>query len=147
MKLKKKLLAVVLSVSMVAAMAVPFASFADEGSAYQAPAEAMAVDHNIAKVGIHAAASTTSFFLGGNVVAERGSDYRSITSAADAAGKLDAAMKFTRLGAFGSSSNINPDPYLWNYFYNLAVDAGAAAGTKVEDQGYISSLYIIAYQS
>ncbi len=140
MKLKKKLLAVVLSVSMVAAMAVPFASFADEGSAYQAPAEAMAVDHNIAKVGIHAAASTTSFFLGGNVVAERGSDYRSITSAADAAGKLDAAMKFTRLGAFGSSSNINPDPYLWNYFYNLAVDAGAAAGTKVEDEVYISSV-------
>ena len=140
MKLKKKLIGLILSMAMVVTMAVPFASFADEGSAYQAPTEAMAVDDNIVKVGIHAAASTTSFFLGGNVVAERASDYRSITSAEGAAAKLQAAMTFTRLGAFGSSSNINPDPYLWNYFYNLAVDAGAATGPKAEDEVFISSV-------
>ena len=142
MKLKKKLLSFALSATLAVTMtAAPVTAFAADGdSAYSAPKEAMAVDNNIVKVGIHAAASTTSFFLGGNVVAERGSDYSSITGATGAAAKLEAAKKFTRLGAFGSSSNLSPDPYLWNYFYNLAVDAGEATGTKSADEVYISSV-------
>ncbi|MBQ9014634.1 MAG: hypothetical protein IJ109_00805 [Firmicutes bacterium] len=141
MKLKSKLLSIALSAALaVTVTAVPVTSFADGGgSAWEAPESAMAVDDNIVKVGIHAAASTTAFFLGGNVVAERASDYASITGAEGAAAKLAAAQEFVRLGAFGSASNISPDPYLWNYFYNLAVDAGnVTRGERTKDEVYIS---------
>lgn len=141
MKLKKKLISFSLTAAMILTMtAVPMTAFADTESAWDAPTTAMAVDDSIAKVGIHAAASTASFFLGGNVVAERKSDYTSIVNAQTPGEKLAAAKEFTRLGAFGSSSNIAPDPYLWNYFYNLAVDAGEATGTPAEDAVYISSV-------
>lgn len=139
MKVKSKVLSVALSAILAVTMFTPVLSYADDNdTAWQHPTQAMAVDNSIVKVGIHAAASTSSFFLGGNVVAERASDYSSITSAGDAAAQLAAAMKFTRLGAFGSSSNVSPDPYLWNYFYNLAVAAGAAEGPQAEDAVYIS---------
>lgn len=142
MKLKNKVLSFALSATLIATMsAVPATVFADETTttAWNAPTQAMTVDDSIVKVGIHAAASTTSFFLGGNVVAERATDYSDITKQTTAEDKYQAALKFTRLGAFGSSSNTSPDPYLWNYFYNLAVDAGHAAGDKSADEVYLST--------
>ena len=134
---KKQAFSLALAGAMAVTVLAPTTAMAD--TTWGSPSSAMTVDNNIAKVGIHAAASTASFFLGGNVVAERASDYSSITGKATAQEKYEAAMAFTRLGAFGSSSNVSPDPYLWNYFYNLAVDAGQATGTKSQDEVYIST--------
>lgn len=143
MLLKKKILSGVLSLSMIASLALQAGAMAAESdttTTWSAPTQAMKVDDNIVKVGIHAAASTTAFFLGGNVVAERASDYDSITGETGAANQLAAAMKFTRLGAFGSSSNKSPDPYLWNYFYNLNRAANPSLGSASNDAVYLSSV-------
>ncbi len=127
MKLYRKVLGVVLSAAMVLTVfAVPAKAFADD-STWEAPLTAMEVDHGIVKIGAHSNAVTVVDFLGGNLVTERASDYSSITNKTTPEARFEAAKALTRLGAFGSAANKNPDPYLWNYFYNRAVEAGAAA--------------------
>ena len=79
------------------------------------PTSPMVVDKSVVTVAAHRAAQTAPEFLGANLV----------TSAklVDSTGKTAAevfelAKTKPMLGVFGSSANANPDPYIYNYFYN-----------------------------
>ncbi|MGI6721341.1 MAG: hypothetical protein ACOX4I_02100 [Anaerovoracaceae bacterium] len=140
MKNKKKLVSLITAFLVAVAMLVPATVSAEETTTWKAPTEPVRVNDKIVKVGMHAAANTTALYLGANLVAERASDYRSITSATTPEAKYEAAKAFTKLGVFGTALNSNPDPYLLNYLYNRGVDAGEVSGNKVDDEVYLSSV-------
>lgn len=120
MKLKKRTLSLVIVLTMVATLFVPITASAAETATWDPPTEAMEVDPDIVKVAGHAANTTAVHYLGGDLVTARSSDLtKGTTEASSAAEKLAAASTITELGAFGSSINVSPDPYWWNYFYNL----------------------------
>jgi hypothetical protein len=119
-------------VALIAALAVPMSAAAAE---IKAPTTPMTVDSSIVKAGVHAAANTSCLYLGANLVTERMSDYGTMvpSSTASAVSKLGTAETMTRLGVFGTSVNKSPDPYLWNFFYNLYADTSGGAKAKTED--------------
>ncbi|MBC6679400.1 fibronectin type III domain-containing protein [Zhenpiania hominis] len=129
---RKKVLALVVAVAMLATLITPLSASAYTIDDSLVPTEPMEVDNNIIKIGAHAAATTAVHYLGGNLVTERGSDFDKEGGAygegensagLSAAQKLENAKSGLNLTIFGSKLTSNPDPYLWNYFYNLYADA------------------------
>jgi hypothetical protein len=111
------------------------AQAAETTSAWEAPTFALPVDDDIVKVGAHSAAVTAVHYLGGNLVTERRTDFGNINSATTPADKLAAAKTYTQLGVFGTSLNESPDPYIWNYIYNLY--AATKGKSQVQDAVYM----------
>ena len=129
---RKKVLALVVAVAMLATLITPLSASAYTIDDSLVPTEPMEVDNNIIKIGAHAAATTAVHYLGGNLVTERGSDFDKEGGAygegensagLSAAQKMENAKSGLNLTIFGSKLTSNPDPYLWNYFYNLYADA------------------------
>lgn len=109
---KKSLISLLVVLTLIFSM-VSVVSATD--ATWTHPTEPMVVDKSIVTVAAHRAAQTAPEFLGANLV----------TSAqlVDSTGKtaaevLELAKTRPMLGVFGSSANENPDPYIYNYFYN-----------------------------
>lgn len=135
---RKKVLALVVAVAMLATLITPLSASAYTIDDSLVPTESMEVKDNIIKIGAHAAATTAVHYLGGNLVTERGSDFTNKgfgTGTESAAEKLENAKSGLNLTIFGSKLTSNPDPYLWNYFYNLYADANNKA--KSNDAVYL----------
>lgn len=125
---RKKVLALVVAVAMLATLITPLSASAYTIDDSLVPTEPMEVDNNIIKIGAHAAATTAVHYLGGNLVTERDSDFTNKgfgAGAESATEKLQNAKSGLNLTIFGSKLTSNPDPYLWNYFYNLYADANS----------------------
>lgn len=127
MKLRKRTLSLVITLTMVATLFVPITAAAATAT-WTAPTEAMEVDPDVVKIAGHAANTTAVHYLGGDLITARSTDLTSGTSEESTAEeKLEAASAITELGVFGSDINESPDPYWWNYFYNL-YDAAKNSG-------------------
>jgi hypothetical protein len=122
-KAKLRFLAIAVTLAMVFTLAMPLSASAAGETTWTAPTQAMKSNPNVARVGAHSAASTAVHYLGGDLVTMRASEFASITGAATPDAKLAAATNYQALGIFGSSVNDSPDPYWWNYFYNVYVEA------------------------
>lgn len=120
MKLKKRTLCLAVVLTMVATLLVPVSASA-ETLTWQPPTKPMEVDSNIVTVAGHAANSTAVHYLGANMVTARTSDM-----------PKDLSSITTEVGVFGTDINDSPDPYFWNYFYNLSVDADKQVGDTVK---------------
>ncbi len=94
------------------------------------PTSPMVVDENIVTVAAHRAAQTAPEFLGANLVASANLVDKTGKSAAEI---LESAKTKPMLGIFGSSANANPDPYIYNYFYNTY----AAANDRTLSADYV----------
>jgi hypothetical protein len=117
--MRLRLLTAAISVAMVFTFAAPMTASAAGTTTWTAPHTAKAPDPAVAKVGAHSAASTSVHYLGGDLVTMRNMEFNAITSATTPAAKLAAAEQYQALGVFGSEINDDPDPYWWNYFYNV----------------------------
>ena len=86
---------------------------------WTAPSESMEVDSSIISTGSHYSASASAEMLGLN---------GTVLSQNQVAATTDASKATTsnRLGVYGSSANVNPNPYLWNSFYNYATASADA---------------------
>jgi hypothetical protein len=131
-KAKLRFLAIAVTLAMVFTLAMPLSASAAE-TTWSAPTQAMKSDPNVARVGAHSAASTTVHYLGGDLVTMRAMEFAAITGAATPADKLAAAMNYQALGVYGSSVNDSPDPYWWNYFYNVYAEANGRTPAPESD--------------
>ena len=105
---------VVTALAMTASMMVmPASAIADEAVVYNAPTNAMTVDKNLVTATAKAYAQGTADMLGVTNTTFNGS------SSAGAAGAVSAAQINNMYGMYGSDANSNPNPYIYNYFYNL----------------------------
>ena len=120
MKLKKRTLCLAVVLAMIATLLVPISASA-ETLTWEPPASAKDVDVDVVTVAGHAANSTAVHYLGANMVTARTSDM-----------PKDLNSITTELGVFGTDINDSPDPYFWNYFYNLSVDADEQVGDTVK---------------
>jgi len=96
------------AVSAIVALAAP--------AKWNPPTAPMVIDKNIITISSHGAAEVMPEFLGANLVTAR----PLLTLPADISGDDRNIMVTEKafLGIYGSSVNSNPDPYVWNYFYN-----------------------------
>ena len=130
MNLKKRVVSIALTLTVAATMLfVPTVSFAASDYQWKVPTEPMKVDDNIVKVAGHAANSTCVHFLGGDLITDRASDVVGRNPATSDQAALDYARTVTEIGVFGTDANQKPDPYWWNYFYNLYAKANGKTTT------------------
>lgn len=120
MNFRKRVLSIMLTLTVAATMLfTPAVSFADSTVQWETPTEPMSVDKDIVTVAGHAANSTCVHFLGANLITDRASDVIGSGSYTTDKDKLDAVMSKSEMGVFGTSANVSPDPYWWNFAYNL----------------------------
>lgn len=121
----------IISLSVILTLILSMAGIASATDAtWTHPTSPMVVDKSVVTVAAHRAAQTAPEFLGANLVTS--------ASLVDSAGKtaaevLESAKTKPMLGVFGSNANANPDPYIYNYFYNTY----AAAGGKTLSADYV----------
>lgn len=135
-KTSSKIVSMLLALMLVGTLFVPVTASAE--TTWNAPTEAMPVNDDIVKVGAHAAATSAVHYLGGNLVTERASDYKAITGETTAEGKLAKGTERLELGVYGTSINESPDPYMWNYLYNLYADVNGK--TKSDDATFLANV-------
>jgi len=101
---------------LTAALSVNVLSGSTLASNYTAPSDPLEVDDSVVS-GATAAANTVALsLLGIDVASTNGAGiYNSTGSTTDGSYGTDSA----NLGIFGSDLNDNPDPYIYNFFYNL----------------------------
>jgi hypothetical protein len=116
---KKKKSLISLSVALILILSMVNVVHATDAT-WTHPTSPMVVDKNIVTVAAHRAAQTAPAFLGANLVASANLVNKTDKSAAEI---FESAKTSAMLGIFGSSANANPDPYIYNYFYNTYADA------------------------
>ncbi len=114
---------------------------------YTAPEEAMKVDDDVV-TGATAAANTVALsLLGIDVTSSNGAGVYNSSGSTGNLGKDSM-----NLGIFGSDLNDSPDPYLYNFFFNLS-DTGVGAGdysyevTDTFTDSYGNTIYVFTYSS
>ena len=126
-------LGIATSICLVAGIAVPAALAAPNGN-WSAPQEEKAVDANVIALGSHKSATSFAELLGLNGTVVTTSQINPTT--------LDEAQTCDRLGIYGSDANQNPNPYLYNEFYNFYAKAnGSAVSTNTIVHDTTSSAY------
>lgn len=100
------------------------------------PTSPMTVDDSVITVAARRAAQVSPEILGANVVATSligGGGSSAIQGGTQGAGTpLSTASINPMLGIFGTSTNANPDPYYYNFFYNSYAAANGLAATGDE---------------
>lgn len=116
MKLRKKVLSLVLALTMVASVFAIPATASAATLTWTIPTKPMTVDESIVKVAGHAANTTTVHYLGGNLVTARSTGATST--------EYPQSVKYVaaEYGIYGSNLTDSPDPYIWNHLYNLKAD-------------------------
>ena len=125
-----RLMAVLMALAMV--VSVVFMSASAEKANFTAPTHPMNIDGDLITVAAHSQGYITPEVLG-----LTNTTSRSMELPANEDGSVGMtyanAQKMAVLGVFGSDINENPNPYLYNYFYNAYVAANggtpAAFGT------------------
>jgi len=119
----KKGLVVIMALCMV--ICASFSAFAANAQ-WTYPTAPMQVDENVITISAHGSAEPLPGFMGANLLTAR-----PLLSGATTADEIfAAAQEKAFLGVFGSKANANPDPYIWNYFYNTYA---AANGLPVSE--------------
>ena len=101
---------------------------AQDAISWSAPTSALALDAAVLTAGAHGSATAMPDMLGINATV--------IPSAQVSAGDLAQAQRSDRLGVYGSDANENPNPYLYNEFYNRYAETNnlqASGDTAVWD--------------
>ncbi|MFR7984030.1 MAG: fibronectin type III domain-containing protein [Clostridia bacterium] len=138
---RKKVLALVVAVAMLATLITPLSASAYTVTDDLIPKEPIPVDNQIVKVGAHAAAMTAVQYLGANLVTARDIEFNGFNNynpdedSTPAETKLKNAQATLKFTLFGSDLNESPDPYFWNYFYNLFADVNSLQ--KTDDEVYV----------
>lgn len=114
----RRLIALISALVMAAVMFVIPASAA-EATGWTAPTVKMDIDEKAITAGAHRAAQIAPEILGLNNVAthQLGGSINATSAPTDTV-DLAKAKSNALLGMFGTNANDNPNPYLWNYFYN-----------------------------
>lgn len=110
-----RLMAVLMALAMV--VSVVFMQVSAEKANFAAPEKSMSIDYKQITVAAHSQGYITPEVLG-----LTNTTSRSMELPANEDGSvgmtLENAQKMAVLGVFGSDINENPNPYLYNYFYN-----------------------------
>ncbi len=106
----KRALALVISLAMCLSMV----SMSAMAVSYEAPSSGIEVDDNVLTGATAAANTVVLSVLGINVTASNGAGVYNSGGSTSAYG-----TDSSNLGIFGSDINDNPDPYLYNFFYNI----------------------------
>lgn len=127
---RRKILSSLLAVVFAATMVLGNVSTAYASSyTWAAPTKPLTVDSKkVITVAAHRAAQTAPEILGADMAATSniGGAHNGVTDGFNDAGEpttLAGGQATPMLGIFGSNVNENPDPYYYNYFYNLYADA------------------------
>ncbi len=135
---RKKVLALAIAIAMLATLITPLSASAYTVADEYMPDKAISADDGYVKVGAHAAATSAVHYLGGNLVTERKSDFRAITEASGTLNKLNAGKDRLELAVYGTNLNVEPDPYMWNYLWNLK--AAVHGGEESEDAVFLANV-------
>ena len=137
-KTAKRLLAVLLAVMMVVGT-MTVSTFAVE---YEAPSSGMEAEDIYITGSAYAASTVILSILGVNVTSSNGAGIDG--SDATAAYGTDSS----NLGIFGSDINDNPDPYFYNYFYNLNSTQTGGEDYSMEDMAaWTATPYTLRWDS
>lgn len=125
------------AIVLVALAILVFASLGALAAEWEYPTAPMEVDKNVITIGAHAAASCLPEFLGANLTTARTTDF--INGSTDE--EIFAnAVNNGHVGIFGTNVNANPNPYIWNFFYNCyAATKGLPLSGDVIWAGYSGS--------
>lgn len=135
---RKKVLALAIAIAMLATLITPLSASAYTVADEYMPDKAISADDGYVKVGAHAAATSAVHYLGGNLVTERKSDFRAITEASGTLNKLNAGKDRLELAVYGTNLSVEPDPYMWNYLWNLK--AAVHGGEESEDAVFLANV-------
>lgn len=135
---RKKVLALAIAIAMLATLITPLSASAYTVADEYMPDKAISADDGYVKVGAHAAATSAVHYLGGNLVTERKSDFRAITEASGTLNKLNAGKDRLELAVYGTNLSVEPDPYMWNYLWNLK--AAVHGGEESEDAVFLADV-------
>ena len=120
-KISTRIVGIVMSLAMVVSILAATNVFAAKAS-FTAPTSATTIDDKLITVAAHSQAYITPEVLGLTNVTSRSQELPAnfATNASDDASSfcLNEAQNMAVLGVFGSDINENPNPYLYNYFYN-----------------------------
>lgn len=114
MKKSTRLLSVVISVALV--MSLSLNVFAAKPT-FNAPTSPMTIDENVITMAAHSQGWITPEVLGINNTTAR--DQEIPEYYANEKATLDNASKTVAVGVFGSDINESPNPFIYNYFYNV----------------------------
>lgn len=124
-----RLMAVLMALAMV--VSVVFMQVSAEKASFAAPTKSMAPDYRQITVAAHSQGYITPEVLG-----LTNTTSRSMELPANEDGSVgmtyENAQKMPVLGVFGSDINENPNPYLYNYFYNTYAQANGATPAAFE---------------
>ena len=119
-KIVRRLFALVLAIAMVASLAMVRISAATAD--FDAPTAKMTVPTDLITVSAHSQAFLLPEIIGLTNTTSRNTELPDVfaTNAGDSQTtmSLNEAKKTAILGVFGSNINENPNPYMYNYFYN-----------------------------
>ena len=124
MKNAKKLLSLLLCMAMLMSLLAVSAG----AVYYEAPSAGMEADDSYINGAAYAASTVALSILGVNVTSSNGAGIYNAGGSTDADG-----TDSSNLGIFGSDISDNPDPYLYNYFYNLSSTGEGGGDYSVED--------------
>ena len=134
-RIVRRVFALVLAMTMVASL---FAIRISAATAdFEAPESAMTVNKNLITVSAHSQAFLLPEIIGLTNTTSRNMELPDVfaTNAGDTqtAISLNEAKKTAILGVFGSNINENPNPYMYNYFYNAWATENEATLAPVGD--------------
>lgn len=135
---RKKVLALAIAIAMLATLITPLSASAYTVADEYMPDKAISADDGYVKVSAHAAATSAVHYLGGNLVTERKSDFRAITEASGTLNKLNVGKDRLELAVYGTNLSVEPDPYMWNYLWNLK--AAVHGGEESEDAVFLADV-------
>ena len=100
---------------------VPITASAEKMN-FTAPTEAMEIDKNVITMAAHSQGWVTPEVLGINNVTSRASEVPDAFTNGFSESTFNNASGKVCLGVFGSDINSNPNPYMYNYYYNCFAD-------------------------
>ena len=115
-----RVLSVVLLLALVISC-VPITASAEKMK-FTAPTEAMEVDKNIITMAAHSQGWVAPEVLGINNVTARSMEVPDAYTNGFSEATFNTATGAVCLGVFGSDINSNPNPYMYNYYYNCFAD-------------------------
>ena len=111
-----RLMAILMALAMV--VSVVFMNVSAEKATFAAPTEPMTVDPNQITVAAHSQGYITPEVLGLTNTTSRTQELPVAEDGSSVGMSYSNAQRMAVLGVFGSDINQNPNPYMYNYFYN-----------------------------
>lgn len=120
----------IFSLALAAAMCLSLLAVSASAVSYEAPSSGVVADNDTYISGATSAANTVVLsLLGINITSTNGAGIYQANGESDSYG-----TDSSNLGIFGSDINDNPDPYVYNFFYNLS--STQSGGSSYDDADY-----------